>query len=163
MLMPLDRLRAIYELLFREGVMVAKKDPRPQSLHPQVPGATNLQVIRVMGSLKSRGLVRETFAWRHFYWYLTNEGIAHLRQYLHLPPEIVPVSLQRARRPSRARPGERPGGRRDWSGSRECGRPQPHTRECVCPNAPPCPTLPYFTPSPLSLASPPLPAVLSPA
>jgi hypothetical protein len=99
MLMPLDQLRAIYEVLFREGVMVAKKDRRPRTLHPHVPGVTNLQVIRAMASLRARGLVRETFAWRHFYWYLTNEGIAHLRQYLHLPPEIVPASLQRVRRP----------------------------------------------------------------
>ncbi|XP_043363128.1 plectin isoform X1 [Dermochelys coriacea] len=98
MLMPLERLQAIYELLFREGVMVAKKDKRPQSFHPQLPGITNLQVMRAMGSLRSRGLVRETFAWRHCYWYLTNEGICHLRQYLHLPPEIVPASLQRVRR-----------------------------------------------------------------
>ncbi|XP_032171757.1 plectin isoform X30 [Mustela erminea] len=99
MLMPLDQLRAIYEVLFREGVMVAKKDRRPRSLHPHVPGVTNLQVMRAMASLRARGLVRETFAWRHFYWYLTNEGMAHLRQYLHLPPEIVPASLQRVRRP----------------------------------------------------------------
>ncbi|XP_062935850.1 plectin isoform X2 [Cynocephalus volans] len=99
MLMPLDQLRAIYEVLFREGVMVAKKDRRPRSLHPHVPGVTNLQVMRAMASLRARGLVRETFAWRHFYWYLTNDGIAHLRQYLHLPPEIVPASLQRVRRP----------------------------------------------------------------
>uniref|UniRef100_A0A2K5E8M0 Plectin n=1 Tax=Aotus nancymaae TaxID=37293 RepID=A0A2K5E8M0_AOTNA len=99
MLMPRDQLRAIYEVLFREGVMVAKKDRRPRSLHPHVPGVTNLQVMRAMASLRARGLVRETFAWRHFYWYLTNEGIAHLRQYLHLPPEIVPASLQRVRRP----------------------------------------------------------------
>ena len=99
MFMPLDQLRAIYEVLFREGVMVAKKDRRPRSLHPHVPGVTNLQVMRAMASLRARGLVRETFAWRHFYWYLTNEGIAHLRQYLHLPPEIVPASLQRVRRP----------------------------------------------------------------
>nr|XP_012615519.1 plectin isoform X27 [Microcebus murinus] len=99
MLLPLDQLRAIYEVLFREGVMVAKKDPRPRSLHPHVPGVTNLQVMRAMASLRARGMVRETFAWRHFYWYLTNEGITHLRQYLHLPPEIVPASLQRVRRP----------------------------------------------------------------
>ncbi|CAM5087743.1 unnamed protein product, partial [Eretmochelys imbricata] len=99
MLMPLERLQAIYELLFREGVMVAKKDKRPQSFHPQLPGVTHLQVTRAMGSLRSRGLVRETFAWRHCYWYLTDEGVGHLRRYLHLPPEIVPASLQRARRP----------------------------------------------------------------
>lgn len=96
--MPHDNLRAIYERLFRDGVMVAKKDKRPQTKHPEIPGVGNLQVIRAMGSLKSRGFVRETFAWRHFYWYLTNEGIVYLRDYLHLPPEIVPTPLQRVRR-----------------------------------------------------------------
>lgn len=38
-------------------------------------------------SLKSRGFVNEQFAWRHFYWYLNNEGIAYLREFLHLPAE----------------------------------------------------------------------------
>lgn len=97
--MPREQLQTIYEVLFREGVMVAKKDPRPHTTHPHVPGVSNLHVLRAMGSLRSRGLVRETFAWRHHYWYLTNEGIAYLRQFLHLPPEIVPASLQRVRRP----------------------------------------------------------------
>ncbi|KPP78026.1 hypothetical protein Z043_102513, partial [Scleropages formosus] len=93
-------LRMIYELLFRDGVLVAKKDKRPQSKHPEIKGVTNLQVMRAMGSLKSRGYVRETFAWRHFYWYLTNAGIVYLRDYLRLPLEIVPSSLQRIRRPA---------------------------------------------------------------
>ncbi|XP_051920528.1 plectin isoform X25 [Hippocampus zosterae] len=95
MLMSMRDLRAIYEVLFRDGVMVAKKDKRPQTKHPEVQGVCNLQIIRAMGSLKSRGFVKETFAWRHFYWYLTNEGIVYLRDYLHLPLEIVPASLQR--------------------------------------------------------------------
>ncbi|KAJ8411596.1 hypothetical protein AAFF_G00164040 [Aldrovandia affinis] len=98
MRMPLEDLKAIYELLFRDGVLVAKKDKRPQCKHPEVRGVTNLQVMRAMGSLKSRGYVRETFAWRHFYWYLTNEGIVYLRDYLRLPAEIVPSTLQRVRR-----------------------------------------------------------------
>ncbi|XP_068179663.1 plectin-like isoform X4 [Antennarius striatus] len=98
MLMPLRDLRAIYEVLFRDGVMVAKKDKRPQTKHPEVEGVSNLQVIRAMGSLKSKGYVKETFAWRHFYWYLTNEGIVYLRDYLHLPAEIIPASLQRVRK-----------------------------------------------------------------
>lgn len=106
MLMPLERLRAILELLFREGVLVAEKDPRPRRAHPQLPGVPNVEVLRAMASLRSRRLVRETFAWRHFYWYLTDEGIAYLRQYLRLPPEIVPLSLQRTRRP--AVPARRP-------------------------------------------------------
>ncbi|XP_064873744.1 enolase-phosphatase E1-like [Oncorhynchus nerka] len=98
--MPLADLRAIYELLFRDGVMVAKKDRRPQCMHPEIQGVANLKVIRAMGSLKSKGFVRETFAWKHSYWYLTNEGIVYLRDYLRLPPEIVPSSLQRVRRPA---------------------------------------------------------------
>ncbi|XP_042160394.1 plectin isoform X16 [Oncorhynchus tshawytscha] len=100
MVMPLVDLRAIYELLFRDGVMVAKKDKRPQTKHPEIPSVGNLQVIRAMASLKSRGYLRETFAWRHFYWYLTNEGIVYLRDYLRLPAEIIPSSLQRVRHPT---------------------------------------------------------------
>ncbi|XP_054638401.1 plectin-like isoform X34 [Dunckerocampus dactyliophorus] len=100
MLMPLRDLRAIYEVLFRDGVMVAKKDKRPQTKHPEIQRVSNLQVIRAMGSLKSRGFVKETFAWRHFYWYLTNDGIVYLRDFLRLPLEIVPASLQRFRKPA---------------------------------------------------------------
>ncbi|XP_034467586.1 plectin isoform X7 [Hippoglossus hippoglossus] len=100
MLMPLRDLRAIYEVLFRDGVMVAKKDKRPQIKHPDVQSVSNLQVIRAMVSLKSRGYVKETFAWRHFYWYLSNEGIVYLRDYLRLPAEIVPMTLQRVRKPT---------------------------------------------------------------
>merc|ERR1719447_1029296 len=50
--------------------------------------------------MKSRGYVRENFAWRHYYWYLTNEGIEYLRDYLHLPPEIVPATLRKAVKPA---------------------------------------------------------------
>uniref|UniRef100_A0A4W3GI06 Plectin/eS10 N-terminal domain-containing protein n=1 Tax=Callorhinchus milii TaxID=7868 RepID=A0A4W3GI06_CALMI len=99
MLMPLASLRAVYELLFRDGVLVAKADTRPQSRHPELEGVSNLQVMRAMTSLSSRGFVRDTFVWRHHYWYLTNEGICYLRDYLHLPAEIVPASLQRGARP----------------------------------------------------------------
>uniref|UniRef100_A0A4W5RTK3 Plectin/eS10 N-terminal domain-containing protein n=1 Tax=Hucho hucho TaxID=62062 RepID=A0A4W5RTK3_9TELE len=84
MVMPLADLRTIYELLFRDGVMV---------------------VIRAMGS---KGFVWETFAWKHSYWYLTNEGILYLRDYLRLPPEIVPSSLQHVRRPRPKSPSLRP-------------------------------------------------------
>merc|ERR1711868_240211 len=46
-------------------------------------------------SLTSRGLVKQQFAWRHYYWTLTNEGIEYLREYLHLPPEIVPMTMKK--------------------------------------------------------------------
>lgn len=54
--------------------------------------------------MKSRGYVKEQFAWRHYYWYLTNEGIQYLRDFLHLPPEIVPSTLKRQARTDTARP-----------------------------------------------------------
>uniref|UniRef100_A0A3B3RGB5 Ribosomal protein S10 n=1 Tax=Paramormyrops kingsleyae TaxID=1676925 RepID=A0A3B3RGB5_9TELE len=115
MLMPKKNRVAIYELLFKEGVMVAKKDVH-LAKHPELAdkNVPNLHVMKAMQSLKSRGYVKEQFAWRHFYWYLTNEGIQYLRDFLHLPPEIVPATLRRQTRPETARPrpkgleGERP-------------------------------------------------------
>merc|ERR1711997_1062959 len=89
--------RAIYEHLFREGVMVAKKDPHAPK-HPELEAVPNLHVIKALTSLKSRGYVKEQFAWRHYYWYLTNEGINYLRNYLHLPSEIVPATLKKQSR-----------------------------------------------------------------
>ena len=102
--MPKKNQRAIYEHLFKEGVMVAKKDHHAPK-HPELETVPNLHVIKALNSLKSRGYVKEQFAWRHYYWYLTNEGISYLRSYLHLPPEIVPSTLKRQVRPdARARP-----------------------------------------------------------
>jgi small subunit ribosomal protein S10e len=89
MLMPKKNRVAIYEHLFKEGVMVAKKDHFAPK-HQELENVPNLHVIKACQSLKSRGMVTEQFAWRHYYWYLTNEGIQYLRDFLHLPPEIVP-------------------------------------------------------------------------
>merc|ERR1711953_1175314 len=102
MLMPKKNLVAIYENLFKEGCMVAKKDTHAPK-HPEL-DVPNLHVIKALTSLKSRGYVKEQFAWSHFYWYLTNEGIQYLRDYLHLPPEIVPATLKRQARAESARP-----------------------------------------------------------
>ena len=101
--MPKKNRVAIYEYLFKEGVMVAKKDYHAPK-HPELETIPNLEVIKALQSLRSRGYVTEQFAWRHFYWYLTNEGIEYLRTYLHLPPEIVPATLKRQIRLESARP-----------------------------------------------------------
>lgn len=58
--------------------MVAKKDFNAPK-HPELTEVPNLMVIKSMQSLKSRGFVHEQYAWRHFYWSLTNEGIEYLR------------------------------------------------------------------------------------
>merc|ERR1712131_510833 len=123
MLMPKKNRISIYELLFKEGVMVAKKDVH-LAKHPELADKSvpNLHVMKAMQSLKSCGYVKEQFAWRHFYWYLTNEGIQYLRDFLHLPPEIVPATLRKATKPSEGRynardqrgaPGGPPRGDRD--------------------------------------------------
>merc|ERR1712071_561279 len=109
MLMPKKHRNLIYEYLFKEGVLVAMKYIHLDKHHEiEVP---NLHVMKALLSLKSRGYATEQFAWRHYYWYLTNEGIQYLRDYLHLPPEIVPATLKPKRTESaRPRPtaGPRP-------------------------------------------------------
>ena len=44
--------------------------------------------VDALQSLNSRGYIKTQFAWRHFYFYLTDEGIEYLREYLHLPSEV---------------------------------------------------------------------------
>ena len=71
-----------------------------------------LQVIKLMQSFKSRELVTELFAWRHYYWFLTDDGIEYLRTYLNLPSEIVPATLKKSTRPLEKDGGRPP--RRDY-------------------------------------------------
>lgn len=35
--------------------------------------------LALFQSLKSRGLVKAQYAWRHHYWFLTDEGIDYIR------------------------------------------------------------------------------------
>ncbi|XP_017137675.1 40S ribosomal protein S10b [Drosophila miranda] len=120
MFMPKAHRVAIYEYLFKEGVIVAKKDFHAQK-HPELESIPNLHVIKALQSLHSRGLVKEQFAWRHYYWYLTNEGIEELRSYLHLPPEIVPSTLKRPARSETVRPRPSAGGPRGTGDASKTG------------------------------------------
>lgn len=106
MLMPKENRKAIYEYLLEKGVIVAKKDFTCK--HPHVKEIPNLHVIKALQSMKSRGYVKEQFAWRHYYWYLTNDGIQYLRDYLHLPSQTLPETLRKVDPGKRA--GSRPGG-----------------------------------------------------
>merc|ERR1712154_426737 len=129
MLIPKKDRVMIYEYLFKEGVLVAKKDPFAAK-HPEIE-CKNLHVMKALTSLKSKGFVREQFAWRHYYWYLTNEGIQYLREFLHLPAEIVPATLKRQTRTEAPRPtrpkgpegGPRPGAAADRAEYRKAGPP----------------------------------------
>merc|ERR1712036_105266 len=100
MLVPKKDRLTIYRYPFKEGVMVAKKDcNKPKHDDPELP-VKNIYVIKLLTSLKSRGYVTEKFSWQWYYWYLTNEGIEYLREYLHLPAEIVPATLKKTSRPA---------------------------------------------------------------
>ncbi|KAJ3021820.1 hypothetical protein HKX48_007703 [Thoreauomyces humboldtii] len=108
MLIPKNNRKKIYQHLFQEGVMVAKKDYNaPKHQDVDVP---NLQVIKALQSMTSRGYVATKFSWQYYYYYLTNEGIEYLREYLHLPVEIVPRTFIKT---TKTAGGPRPGGRPD--------------------------------------------------
>lgn len=116
MLVPKANRRAIYEQLFKDGVLVTKKDfNAPGAL--ELPNVPNLQVIKVCQSLTSKGYLKTQFSWLYYYYSLTNEGIDYLREWLHIPIEIVPATHKRAAaRPAAPRTmGPRAGGgpRRD--------------------------------------------------
>eukprot|EP00898_Chlorokybus_atmophyticus_P002428 jgi/Chlat1/3186/Chrsp22S00250 len=96
MLIPKKNRTEVYKYLFKEGVLYAKKDFEAPK-HPEL-DVPNLQVIKLMQSFKSKEYVKEAFAWRHYYWYLTNDGIEYLREYLNLPSEIVPATLKKSNR-----------------------------------------------------------------
>ncbi|CAL6334921.1 unnamed protein product [Bathycoccus prasinos] len=95
----------VYKYLFKEGVVYAKKDySLPQ--HPDIP-VPNLQVIKLMQSFKSKEYVKEIFSWQYYYYYLTNEGIEYLREYLNLGPDVVPDTLKKSARPAGGKTGRR--------------------------------------------------------
>lgn len=106
MLISKKNRREVYKFLFKEGVLYAEKDFNLPE-HPEIEGVSNLEVIKLMQSMKSKDLVSERYAWRHYYWFLTDTGIDYLREYLNLPSEIVPATLKKSTRPLE-REGARP-------------------------------------------------------
>jgi len=87
-----------------------------------------LQVIKACQSLTSRGYLKTQFSWQWYYYTLTPEGLDYLREWLHLPAEIVPqthVKQQRSHAPPRGMLGgdgeRRGGGRGGPRGDREGG------------------------------------------
>jgi len=106
MIISKENRRTIYQNLFKEGVLVAKKDFNAAK-HEEL-DVPNLEVIKALQSLTSRGYVKTQFSWQWYYYTLTPEGVEYLREWLHLPTEVVPETH---RKPVRTRPAQgRPGG-----------------------------------------------------
>ncbi|KAK9378938.1 40S ribosomal protein eS10 [Kockiozyma suomiensis] len=93
MLIPKSERQKIHTYLFKEGVVVAKKDYN-QDKHEEI-DTKNLFVIKALQSLDSRGFVKTRFSWQYYYYSLTEEGIEYLREWLHLPAEIVPDTYKK--------------------------------------------------------------------
>lgn len=103
MIIPKQDRRTIYENLFKDGVMVAKKEYNaPKHVDLDV---KNLYVIKACQSLNSRGFIKTQFSWKFYYYTLTDEGIEYLREWLNLPSEIVPATFKKVQR---ATPAGRP-------------------------------------------------------
>lgn len=106
MIISKENRRTIYTALFQEGVLVAPKNFEVK--HPSL-DVPNLEVVKAMQSLNSKGFVHTQFNWQWYYYVLTDEGLEYLREYLHLTSEIVPMTHKRPARPQRAVVGERDG------------------------------------------------------
>lgn len=106
MLIPKKDRITIYTHLFKgkkniflEGVMCTKDDVFGiKSLGKDQNGedviVKNLYVIKLLQSLHSRGYVRKQYSWTWYYYFLTDAGVAYLRDYLHLPSDVVPDTQQ---------------------------------------------------------------------
>ena len=129
----------LYRFFFTEGVVACQKNRlgkwRATLGGKRIEMPAN-HVMQLMRALKSRGLIKEQFAWRHFYWFLNDAGVAFMRKYLFLAENVVPNTQRKPekeenfeRRPQREEGGERRGrggrggrGRGEGRGGRGEGR-----------------------------------------
>ena len=90
--------RAVFEYLLREGVIVVKKDAYLPA-HQHCTTVTNLKVMMIVKSLKSKGCLNEVYTWGWMYMFLTNEGLQYLIKELGLPADskILPATHQKKR------------------------------------------------------------------
>ncbi|PWZ01341.1 hypothetical protein BCV70DRAFT_158625 [Testicularia cyperi] len=116
MIISKENRKTIYASLFKEGVMVAPKNF--QVKHPEL-DIPNLEVVKALQSLTSKGYVHTQFSWQWYFYTLTDEGVEYLREFLHLPAEIVPATHKRPARAPRAPVGGRDGAYRAPRGDRD--------------------------------------------
>lgn len=111
--------KAIYAYLFRNGSLALKEYGRVGEVQAityinsdgEKCAAKYLHVNCVLKSLESREYVRDTYAWRHHYYFLTEKGENFIRSELDLTDDIKPTPFtkkivereipERPERPSR--------------------------------------------------------------
>ncbi|KAI0291697.1 Plectin/S10 domain-containing protein, partial [Russula brevipes] len=116
-----ENKRTIYQNLFKEGVLVAKKDFNA-SKHEEL-DVPNLEVIKALQSLTSRGYVKTQFSWQWYYYTLTPEGVVpetHRKPVRTRPPQARTGGGEGAYRAPR---GDRDDYRRRDDGGKKDGAP----------------------------------------
>ena len=86
-LVPAKEKIKIYSYFLQEGVFACKKDNTSKNETLDIP---NLHCFLVMRSLISRKFATEIFSWQWHYYFLTEDGIKYLREYLGLPQTVIP-------------------------------------------------------------------------
>jgi len=86
-LVPAKEKIKIYSYFLQEGVFACKKDNTSKNETLDIP---NLHCFLVMRSLISRKFATEIFSWQWHYYFLTEDGIKYLREYLGLPSTVIP-------------------------------------------------------------------------
>merc|ERR550517_1866876 len=134
MIVSTKNRKLIYQTLFREGALFAEKNHLLPS-HPSFKdtGIRNVEVCKLMLSLKSRGFVEENFSWQHFYWTLTDAGIDYIRAFLNIPESQLPAT-KKANKKTDAPFGQQGGGFR--GGNRRGNRSGRGFRGAFGSNAP---------------------------
>ena len=92
-----EEKRAIFAEILKEGVIVVRKDGYlPQ--HQQIKGVSNLKVMMIVKSLKSRGYLNGVFNWQWNYYSVTSSGVQYIAQALGVPRDVVPVTYKTKKR-----------------------------------------------------------------
>ena len=78
-------------VLCAEGVLYAEKDFNLKK-HPEI-DVPNLQVIKLMQSFRSKELVTERFAWRHYYWCVNCPCSDCVTRFCRLRPSVSEVMV----------------------------------------------------------------------
>ncbi len=86
-LVPTKEKVKIYTHFLQEGVFACRKDNVSKNETLDIP---NLHCFLVMRSLISRKFATEIFSWQWHYYFLTEDGINYLREYLGLPNTVIP-------------------------------------------------------------------------
>lgn len=89
-----EEKRAIFSYLLKEGVIVVRKDCYlPQ--HQHISGVTNLKVMMIVKSLKSRGHLANIFNWQWNYYTVTASGVNYLVKQLGVPADVIPATYKK--------------------------------------------------------------------